>query len=189
MSTYFYFAYGSNLLNERLQNRCPTAQPIATAFAPGYNVNFGKIGHDDHGGSGKGTIFKTNNENDRVYGVVYEMHLEEATILDRIEGIHLTLPTTYIRDANFMVQTDQGQQFQTVTYIADPDPTPPKPYTWYWALCLSGAIQNDLPKAHQDHLASFDHMPDPDPQRPGKLEAEMLLKKSGFDHLLTAESA
>ncbi len=145
--------------------------------------------HDDHGGSGKGTIFKSDKVDERVYGVVYEMHVEEASILDRIEGIHLTLPTTYIRDANFLVHTDQGDQFQTVTYIAEPDQTPPKPYQWYWALCLSGAIQNDLPKTHQDYLASFDHMPDPDPQRPGKLEAEMLLKKAGFEHLLDPENA
>ncbi len=112
MSTYFYFAYGSNLLNERLQNRCPTARPVANATPPAYGINFGKIGHDDHGGSGKGTIFKSDKVDERVYGVVYEMHVEEASILDRIEGIHLTLPTTYIRDANFLVHTDQATSFK-----------------------------------------------------------------------------
>ena len=35
---YAYFAYGSNLLPERLFQRCPTAVPYAPAILPNYRL-------------------------------------------------------------------------------------------------------------------------------------------------------
>ncbi len=37
---YAYFAYGSNLLPERLFQRCPTAVPYAPAILPNYALSF-----------------------------------------------------------------------------------------------------------------------------------------------------
>jgi len=184
MSTFHYFAYGSNLLNARLQNRCASATPITTASVANHGINYGMVAEDDHGGSGKMTIFDTGNKNDVVHGVVYEMSLEEAPVLDRIEGLFWDRPMTYTRASDFAVVTPEGQTLQTVTYMTEPNPDAPKPYLWYWALCLSGAIENGLPLDYQEMLAKHAYMDDPDHKREGKIEAEMLLHRSGFGHLI-----
>ena len=53
--SFFYFAYGSNMLALRLQKRCPSAVLIETATVEGYGVNFSKLGKDV---SGKGALFQ-----------------------------------------------------------------------------------------------------------------------------------
>jgi gamma-glutamylcyclotransferase len=184
MSTFYYFAYGSNLLNARLKNRCASARPVAIANAVGHAINYGMVADDDHGGSGKMAMFKTEAANDVVHGVVYEMSLEDAPVLDRFEGLDWDRPMKYTREANFKVETPKGDVLETVTYMVEPHPAPPLPYHWYWALCLSGAIENGLPEAHQKMLAEHAFMPDPHESREGKLEAEMLLRRSGFGHLI-----
>ncbi len=184
MSTFNYFAFGSNLLNARLQNRCVSAKPIAIASAEKYGINYGMVADDDHGGSGKMTIFRTGNHEDVVHGVVYEMALADAPILDRFEGINWDRPMKYTRATDFEVVTPSDEQIKTVTYMVEPNPDAPLPYHWYWALCLSGAIENKLPQQHQDMLRAHPYKADPHPLREGKIEAEVLLHKSGFGHLI-----
>ena len=42
MATFTYFAYGSNMLLERLQKRCKTASFLGLAVAHGYTLAFSK---------------------------------------------------------------------------------------------------------------------------------------------------
>jgi len=189
MSSFYYFAYGSNLLNARLQNRCASAKPITTASVKGHSINYGMVADDDHGGSGKMAMFATDKGNDEVHGVVYELSLTDAPVLDRFEGLDWDRPMKYSREADLKVSTETGEVLQTVTYMVEPHSAPPLPYHWYWALCLSGAIENGLPLHHQEMLAAHPHMPDPHHEREGKIEAELLLHKSGFGHLLAKRSA
>lgn len=184
MSSFYYFAYGSNLLNARLQNRCASSKPVAIASIKGHAINYGMVADDDHGGSGKMAMFETDSGDDEVHGVVYELDISEAPVLDRFEGLDWDRPMKYTRKPDLNVLTPTGATIETVTYMVDPHPTPPHPYHWYWALCLSGAIENGLPDYHQKMLAAHPHMQDPHESREGKLEAEMLLRKSGYGHLL-----
>lgn len=55
-----YFAYGSNMLTERLRARCPSAHPIGTGIAMGFRLNFSKRGED---GSGKAMLTKQSGQN------------------------------------------------------------------------------------------------------------------------------
>ncbi|MFT6657329.1 gamma-glutamylcyclotransferase family protein [Maritalea sp.] len=189
MSTFYYFAYGSNLLNARLQNRCASAKPIAIGSVKGHAINYGMVADDDHGASGKMAMFATDSGDDEVHGVVYEMALGDAPVLDKFEGLDWDRPMKYTREPNLNVLTSSGEMISSITYMVEPHPAPPAPYHWYWALCLSGAIENGLPEHHQKLLADHPHMPDPHDQREGKLEAEMLLHKSGFGHLIEKTGA
>ncbi|MGJ8527155.1 gamma-glutamylcyclotransferase family protein [Maritalea sp.] len=189
MTTFHYFAFGSNLLNARLQNRCASAKPIAIASVEKFGVNYGMVAEDNHGGSGKMTIFETGNRADIVHGVVYEMALEDAPVLDRFEGINWDRPMKYTRATDFEVTTPSGEVLKTVTYMVEPNPQAPLPYHWYWALCLSGAVENGLPEHHQDMLRAHAFKADPHHAREGKIEAEMLLQKSGFGHLIETANA
>lgn len=52
----YYFAYGSNMLTERLIARTPSARPVGTSLLPGHRLTFHKRGRD---GSGKCDAFET----------------------------------------------------------------------------------------------------------------------------------
>ena len=84
MSKLYYLAYGSNLHPVRLQNRVPSANFMGLVAMPGYRLCFHKRHHDDN--SGKCNMYWTSEDNDVVYGAIYEMHSSEKSLLDQCEG-------------------------------------------------------------------------------------------------------
>ena len=80
-----YFAYGSNMLAARLLERIPTARRIGVAQLRGHRLLFDKRGSKD--GSGKCHVESSNSPADQVWGVVYELHQQDRTVLDEIEGV------------------------------------------------------------------------------------------------------
>jgi hypothetical protein len=79
-----YFAYGSNMLTERLKQRVPNAQPLETACAFGRRLCFHKRSSDL---SGKCDIPLTKNDLDIVYGVLFDVPESEVPQLDEAEGV------------------------------------------------------------------------------------------------------
>jgi gamma-glutamylcyclotransferase len=80
---FLYFAYGSNMLTERLQKRCPSVRPLGNAMARGFSLTFSKRGND---GSGKAMLVKTGEKEEAVYGVLFGGSQSEQTNLDKAEG-------------------------------------------------------------------------------------------------------
>jgi gamma-glutamylcyclotransferase len=72
MQTFFYFAYGSNLLSHRLLARCPSARVISIATTDDWTVQFTKPGGD---GSGKAGLVEQSGALHP--GVVYEIASDE----------------------------------------------------------------------------------------------------------------
>ena len=70
-----YFAYGSNLLPERLRERVPSARQMGSGYVNGRTLRFHKLEGD---GSGKYDCPATGDPNERLRGTVYEM--DEATL-------------------------------------------------------------------------------------------------------------
>ena len=54
--SFLFFAYGSNMLTERVRERCPDARPLGAAIARGYVLSFSKRSKD---GSSKATLLTT----------------------------------------------------------------------------------------------------------------------------------
>lgn len=79
-----YFAYGSNMLSPRLQERVPSAESLGKIRLKGHRLAWTKQSFRD--GSGKCHIVKTGRPSDIVWGVLYEMHKEDKPMLDRAEG-------------------------------------------------------------------------------------------------------
>ena len=73
MTKFTYFAYGSNMLLERLRKRCKSARFLGVAVVHGYKLVFSKKSKKD--GSGKATIAKTANDDAAVYGALFEINL------------------------------------------------------------------------------------------------------------------
>lgn len=173
MQTALYFAYGSNMLVERLQRRCPTAQVVGRAVAKGFGLSFAKTGQD---GSGKATLFAS--AGTETYGVVYRISRSDLIILDQIEG----RGRGYERLDEFQVGADDasGKSLQTITYISGPPYLDDNllPFDWYMRLVVEGARQNGLPSTHIAALSASAHIVDLDQGRPQRLEALEVLAMS-----------
>jgi len=169
MASVPYFAYGSNMLTERLRARCNSVTTRCLASADEYRLAFSKKSRD---GSGKATIRP--DEAFRVYGVVFDLNETELLALDEAEGAG----SGYDRVENFKVHADGlNGALDVVTYIASPGYTDPefKPYDWYLKLVVAGARQHGLPPQYVDEIEAVQSIPDPKPNRESRLEALKLL--------------
>lgn len=138
-----YFAYGSNMLRERLLARkvrvLGAAQP---AVAEGYRLVFNKESVD---GSSKANL--TAEAGAKTWGVLFSVDPASLSALNDAEGA----PDHYQHRYKFPVAVG-GKTVEAMTYIAHPDktaPTPGEPYDWYLALILAGA------KSHSDMPAEW----------------------------------
>ena len=78
----FYFAYGSNMLTERLQARVSSASFKSTAILPDYSLRFHKRSTD---GSGKCDVVQCAGE--LVHGVFFKIDCVQQDMLDDAEGL------------------------------------------------------------------------------------------------------
>jgi len=173
MGSFFYFAYGSNLLVERLRARCPSAEFVGLASASGFGLNFMKRGRDN---SGKATIYAHSGRSGLVTGVVYEISSEDLLALNHAEGYG------YTRLDQFPVRLLEGANaIETMTYIAQASAIDCdlKPFDWYKALVIAGARQHRLPGNYIETLRGVTSTSDPDLGRAQRLEALLALKRAG----------
>ncbi len=147
MTNFLYFAYGSNMLTERLVARCPGAKPVGVAYAPDHAVSYCLVGSD--GSAKAGIIREIGSE---AWGVLFEVPWAEQPILDRFEGT----PDLYQREQLDVVRMEDGQSVTAVTYRPQPGyiSHSKKPYDWYRALCLGGAMQHKMPPHAHAALAA-----------------------------------
>jgi len=158
MSFFIYFAYGSNMLSARLQERCPGAESLGKAWANGYGLAFCKIGAD---GSGKATLVPDERYGARTVGVLYRIPISQRPLLDQAEA-------RYDRNDAFLVQMlETGSSALVTTYFAQAQACSDDliPYDWYVGLMLAGAAEHDFDADDVDQLASTRTMPDPDADR------------------------
>ena len=169
-----YFAYGSNMLAERLQARCPSAKPRWVASASNYALTFCKKSKD---GSGKATLSSCPTDRRPVFGIVFDLDEYELPKLDKAEGAG----NGYDRVDDFQVRIEGCREpLRTVTYIADPAVIDPnlKPYDWYLNLIVAGARQHKLPPQYIQAIEATPSIADPEPGRKSRQEALKLLRSA-----------
>ncbi len=175
MATFTYFAYGSNMLMERLRKRCKTARFLGVAVVHGYTLAFSKKSKKD--GSGKATIVKTNNDDTVLYGVIFEIELDERPCLNRAEG------SEYDRNDGFVVtRVDTNEKLAVTTYVAKQNAIEKNlvPYDWYKLLIVAGAWQGKVPDFYLARLKAIESIPDPCPERSARKEALAVVNESGW---------
>jgi gamma-glutamylcyclotransferase len=180
MDTFKYFAYGSNMLTERLRapSRCPSAKAIGIAVVFGYALEFSKHSRD---GSGKATMVCSDKSEEHVFGVVFEVAISERAALDKAEGVG----SGYKRIDDLLVRLHQGGEIlRAVAYIATDVDRTLQPYEWYRGLVVAGAQQQKLPTEWIAALEQIVSVPDPDAKRQNRLDAIAVLQKTGFGHLV-----
>ena len=155
-----YFAYGSNMLAQRLRapDRTPSAKFLTAARLKGHVLKFHKRSRD---GSGKCSAFETGNPNDEVHGIVFEIGETEKPALDKAEGLGKGYGEKVVH------LTTSHQNLSAFTYIATADyiDNSLRPYTWYKDLVVAGAKQHSLPRRYIRQLEAVETQEDPDSER------------------------
>jgi len=180
----WYFAYGSNLLPDRLRARVPSAQPLSAACLPDHRLSYNKLGRD---GSGKCTLLPAAGA--VVWGGLYRLPRRELRWLDRIEG-------PGYRRIRVRVRLPDGRWLSAVAYRARAAALKPglQPWDWYQRFVLRGAAWFRLPAAYQRQLAAQSARPDPNrrrlaaQQRPLRELARWRRRGDGFDRTRKRDS-
>jgi hypothetical protein len=154
------FGYGSNMCYGRMRFRVSHAERIAVASLLGYSFRFHKRSKKD--GSAKADAFRTSNNNDVVWGVIFDVPPNEKTALDEAEG----LGHGYVEET-VRVNDPAGQQYETLIYVAEASAIDPdlRPYTWYRRHVTEGARHWAI---DPEYVASIEAVPaadDPDVRR------------------------
>ena len=152
--TMIYFAYGSNMSIARLRKRVPSARRKAIACLYGHRLVFHKISLD---GSGKCDAFETNNNEDHLMGIVYQIDPAQRHGLDRAE------PGYEVK--NIRIKTLSGEEVAAFTYCADKIDTDLKPYHWYKQHVMFGAKENGLPAEYIKNIESINSINDQNIER------------------------
>lgn len=153
-----YFAYGSNLLTERLQRRVPTARPAGIGRVRGHRLCFHMTGTD---GSGKCNALPVAAGDHGVWGAVYEIDPAEKPCLDAAESLGIGYDIVDVT-----VETGDGP-WQAYLYRAREECIDDTlaPFVWYRNFVLAGARQKALPNAYVHAIAAVAAQLDPDPTR------------------------
>jgi len=150
-----YFAYGSNMLHQRLQKRVSSAIPLGIATLDDYNLVWHKKSKD---GSTKCSIAK-GNDNDEVYGVLYEFDPSQKSALDKAEGLG------YGYEEADVEVLYKGKNITAKTYYATDIIEKILPYDWYKAFVIAGAQLNNLPNEYLEDLKEYPSTQDPNKER------------------------
>ena len=137
-----YFAYGSNLWLPRIQERCPSAEPIGPTWLHGWALVFDKPSTD---GSAKANIREVPGTS--TPGVLYEIDPAHRILLDHAEPLYA------------VIAVEAGGR-EAFTYAYEGEPTSSPPYDWYLDMIVHGRSHHDLPTRD----LTVPSIPDPRPR-------------------------
>ncbi|KAJ1101718.1 hypothetical protein NDU88_006783 [Pleurodeles waltl] len=149
--SFLYFAYGSNLLRERILLRNPSATFYSTGRLQDFKLAFGnRRGRENgrwHGGSA--TILQS--PGDEVWGVVWKMNIKNLSSLDKQEGV---MSGVYI-PIEITVHNEAGEELTCRCYQLN-DYVFSLPSPQYKQVICMGAKQNLLPADYQKKLEAIE---------------------------------
>ncbi|MCK5291703.1 MAG: gamma-glutamylcyclotransferase [Thermoplasmata archaeon] len=154
-----YLAYGSNMCTGRLRDRVPSCTEPFPARLKGHELRFHKRSVD---GSGKADAYSTDDPNDQVWGVVFDIDNSEKPDLDKAEGLNEGYDETEVEVVDY-----QNIGHKATMYFAEIDYIDPllKPYSWYKRFVVEGARQHGLPEAYVSELECVESQEDLDEDR------------------------
>jgi len=148
----------------RLRERVPSAIPLGCYTLKGHDLRFHTSGGDE---SAKCDAYDTANDDDRIYGVLFEMDATDKPTLDRAEG----LGYGYQEKEITVIAADGSKQCAT-TYVAIRIDESLKPYFWYVNHVLVGANETHLPEGYiRSKIRSVEAVEDDDKERDARERA------------------
>jgi len=156
-TTMLYFAYGSNLLVERLRLHAPSARFAGIGALAGWKRSFRLRSQD---GSAKCDAVH-DARSGQLHGALYDLTAMERECLDAWEGLG-----SMYRRLNAVVQTG-GIEAEVFFYVGNQSHVDHslRPYDWYVASLIAGVRRHQLPASIETELAETVCWKDPDPER------------------------
>ena len=142
MSSFLYFAYGSNLKEERLRVNCCSAELVCTAELRDYALVFLDDGKSSWWRGAVGSVEKRPGE--VTWGAVWKISADEGPYLDAQEGGY--------EKTEVEVVADTGKALQCVTYVMASDLPTGRPSPHYLSVLQQGAEELDLPHEYRLRL-------------------------------------
>ncbi len=143
-----YFAYGSNMNFDRMQERCSSARFLFKAKLNGYRLVFARYSTTDCSGSAD-IIY---NPPAAVWGVVYHIHDDQRAELDAAEGVDVGCRKQFTVNADR--DGKRSQRLKALAYVVvDKEDPHLKPSAAYKQLMVDGAIHWGLPA---DYIAQLE---------------------------------
>lgn len=145
-NTFLYYAYGSNLLTERIRINNPSAKKIAVAKLDGWRLDFNLYGKSWHGAAA--TIIP--DDDSHIWGVVWELDKSDMPNLDKQEyGYDSLTVSAYGHD---------GTKYECRSYVVNlPLQGDRRPSTIYKNVIIKGAVEHELP---EDYIAQLKKIED-----------------------------
>jgi AIG2-like family len=136
-----YFAYGSNMDREQMEDRCPEAQFVAIGLLPEHRLAFTRNSAKRRCGVADAVPAKDHG----VWGVIYNILGFER--LDSLEGYRHGRETNayWRRECEVLLDGELARRDLVASYFAERQPNPPLPSQSYKDLILSGARHWQLP--------------------------------------------
>jgi gamma-glutamylcyclotransferase len=159
-SRFYYFAFGSNLLEKRLKIQNQSAEKVGIGVLKSYLLNFGCVLSSRWNGS-SATITEHDPDSE-VVGMVWTIEIDQLGNLDHQEGVHANI----YRPLNVPVQMGSRsilcRTFQLVNnppLILDLTKAPfeRQPSYTYLSVIVRGAEENNFPEKYVKFLRSIKH--------------------------------
>jgi gamma-glutamylcyclotransferase (GGCT)/AIG2-like uncharacterized protein YtfP len=141
-----YFAYGSNLDETQMKERCPDSELVNKGYLDGYRLDFTKYAERWNGG----VADVIPSEHDRVWGLIYRVTESDLALLDGFEGY----PHVYDRTM-ISINTPEGILNKVWTYfvVEKNDFIPPS--ILYLNKIISAAVKHNFPEYYQETLKNI----------------------------------
>jgi gamma-glutamylcyclotransferase len=139
--TRLYFAYGSNLDEEQMAQRCLTASPQSVASIHGYRFVINT----------RGVASLVESPGDHVEGLLWGISFQDEQLLDLFEGV---ATGHYSKEELFVEERETGQVVKALVYIAtESEPGTPRP--GYLEKILKAAEKHGLSEAYVEELRKW----------------------------------
>ena len=154
-----YFAYGSNLNWEQMNERCPSAEFLCKASLLDYRIDFTRWSINRK--CGVADIVKDNNS--KVYGVVYRIDEVDLGKLDKSEGYVPQRDIDAYKRIEIMVFEEDNDEKPITAFTYEVEKKvfgKYKPNREYKNFIVNGAKFWDLPKEYIKYLENIETMKD-----------------------------
>ncbi|XP_060637825.2 gamma-glutamylcyclotransferase [Anolis sagrei] len=149
--TFLYFAYGSNLLRERIMLRNPSVAFLTLAHLLDYKLAFGSYQGKPSSSWHGSTATIVCSPSDEVWGIIWKMNTSDLCSLDQQEGVERGI---YV-PIEVTVTSQEGKVFKCRSYQMD-NYVSGLPSPHYKKVICMGAKQNGLPVDYQKKLDAIE---------------------------------
>ena len=142
-----YFAYGSNLDLSQMKRRCPECRLISKGSLSGHSLTFNRFSN----GWGGGVADVIQDQDSKVWGLVFEISDSDLERLDRYEGYHKDQTSMYER-WKAVIDTPNGQISDVWVYTVVEKQKYVQPTLEYLQIIKDAAVRWNFPKDYQQTL-------------------------------------